>query len=146
MRQIWVICVLAAAALALAAPGHAAIQRILYVGDSWTAYPWAQSPPALRTVLQNPQVNLGQYEENGNIALYQATAAGWDAPDPLNQIAAQIAANPTIDIIHMSLGGNDINLNWKITYTPEQTAALVSDTIYLRTGSHLWAFRAITIP
>src|SRR5436190_481698 len=87
-------------AFLLAAPGHAAIQRILYVGDSWTAYPWLQDPPALRTVLQKPEIGLGQYEENGAIALYQATAATWDAPDPLNQIALQITANPTIDIIH----------------------------------------------
>jgi hypothetical protein len=109
--------------------GHAATQRILYVGDSWTAYPWAQDPPALRTVLQRPEVGLGQYEENGAIVLYQATAAGWDAPDPLNQIALQIAANPTIDIIHLSLGGNDINLTWKASFTPEQTTALINQTL-----------------
>ncbi|HOQ33620.1 MAG TPA: hypothetical protein PLA12_14100, partial [Candidatus Hydrogenedens sp.] len=57
------------------------IPRILYVGDSWTYYPWAlQDPPALRSVLLRPEVVQqigGRYVEIGDIALHGATAADW---------------------------------------------------------------------
>jgi len=89
----------------------AATPRILYVGDSWTAYPWQQDPPALRDALD--EYGLGQYEENGDLALYRATAADWDTADPLAQITAKLVQYPTIDIIHISLGGNDINMGWR---------------------------------
>ncbi|HNR29654.1 MAG TPA: hypothetical protein PKI11_02080, partial [Candidatus Hydrogenedentes bacterium] len=79
---------LCAALWCLAAAAHAAIPRILYVGDSWTYAPWNQSPKALRHVLQ--QVGLGDYEENGELALLRATAADWNAPDVLNAITQKL--------------------------------------------------------
>ncbi|MFM1919935.1 MAG: hypothetical protein RLZZ303_1569 [Candidatus Hydrogenedentota bacterium] len=89
----------------------AQVTRILYVGDSWTHYPWAlQDPPALRAVLARPDIGLGNYIEDGSIALAQPTASGWNTPQYRDLIVQKLAENPTIDIVHISLGGNDLNL------------------------------------
>jgi lysophospholipase L1-like esterase len=112
--------------LLLAATGVSAqVPRVLYVGDSWTYYPWAmQDPPALRTVLAKPEIGLGTYIEDGTIALIQPTAVGWDAPDPLGQIQQKLIDNPTIDIVHLSLGGNDVNLGLGGNFSPDHVASM----------------------
>src|SRR5688572_4462721 len=115
-------------AATVAFPAAGATPRVLYVGDSWTAYPWLQSPPALRQVFNEPGVGLGAYEEDGSIALLRATALEWNNPVALQAITDQLAAKPTIDTIHISIGGNDILLGWKHSFTAEQTTALVLTT------------------
>jgi lysophospholipase L1-like esterase len=131
-RVLWTllgVCALTFAALS--AP--AATPRILYVGDSWTYYPWAeQSPPALGSVLSRPDIVSaigGEYSEVGDIALHGATAAQWDTPELKAEITQKLGEYPSIDVVHISLGGNDVNLGWKITHSPEQTAALLSETV-----------------
>ncbi|MBI1318892.1 MAG: hypothetical protein GC168_08070 [Candidatus Hydrogenedens sp.] len=108
---------------AFAVPSFAETPRILYVGDSWTYYPWAlQDPPALREVLARPEVGLGEYVEDGSIALLQPTAAGWDTPESKAAIAQKLTENPTIDTVHLSLGGNDVNLGLGGNFSPEHIA------------------------
>jgi lysophospholipase L1-like esterase len=108
-----------------AAPLCAQVPRILYVGDSWTYYPWAeQDPPALRSVLARPEVGLGNYVEDGTIALLQPTAAGWDADGPKDAIRQKLEENPTIDIVHISLGGNDVNYGLQGNFSPEHIASM----------------------
>lgn len=114
---------------ALAGGISAQTPRILYVGDSWTYYPWAnQSPPALRSVLARPEIGLEEYIEDGSIALLQPTAAGWDAEGPLEQIRQKLADNPTIDIVHLSLGGNDVNLGLGGNFSGEHIASMNGTT------------------
>ncbi len=121
-------CLLLVASASIGA--SAQIPRILYVGDSWTYYPWAnQSPPALRSVLARPEIGLGAYIEDGSIALIQPTAAGWDAEGPLEQIRQKLADNPTIDIVHLSLGGNDVNLGLGGNFSGEHIANMNSTTV-----------------
>ena len=78
--------------------------RILLVGDSWAAQVWEAR--AFQTALQN--LDLGQWEERGDLtAIGGTTAAQWATPPFLQLISQELAANPTIDIIHLSVGGND---------------------------------------
>ncbi|HNT87198.1 MAG TPA: hypothetical protein PKL84_04975, partial [Candidatus Hydrogenedentes bacterium] len=118
---------LCAALWCLAAAAHAAIPRILYVGDSWTYAPWNQSPKALRHVLQ--QVGLGDYEENGELALLRATAADWNAPDVLNAITQKLNQYPTIDTVHISLGGNDLNVGVQGNFSSGHIDNLITQTM-----------------
>jgi len=118
------------AALVLALPALAQTPRILYVGDSWTAYPWSQqSPPALREVLARPEVGLGAYVEDGSIALLQPTAAGWNTPESKAAIAGKLTEFPTIDTVHLSLGGNDVNLGLGGNFSPEHIASMNSAAV-----------------
>ncbi|HOK09665.1 MAG TPA: proprotein convertase P-domain-containing protein [Candidatus Hydrogenedens sp.] len=109
------------------------IPRILYVGDSWTYYPWAlQDPPALRSVLLRPEMVQqlgGRYIEVGDIALHGATAGDWDTDNLKAEITQKLNEYPTIDIVHISLGGNDINVGWKYHYSWEQTNAVIDTAI-----------------
>ncbi|MBI1318726.1 MAG: hypothetical protein GC168_07230 [Candidatus Hydrogenedens sp.] len=126
-----VACVLSA--MLPAATGNAApIPRILYVGDSWTYFPWAeQDPPALRSVLGRNDVKQavgGEFTEVGDIALHSPTAEGWDTPGLKDEITSMLNAYPTIDVVHISLGGNDVNINWTIGMSEGDTNALLAAT------------------
>gem|GEM_PF-1443923 len=114
-------------------PTFADIPRILYVGDSWTLFPWTQNPPALRSVLLRPEIVSqlgGRYIEIGDIALHGATAADWDTDNLKAEITQKLNEYPTIDIVHISLGGNDINVSWKYHYSWEQTNAIIDTAIH----------------
>jgi hypothetical protein len=111
-----------------AAAASAATPRILYVGDSWTYYPWAeQSPPALRSVLARPEIGLGAFEEVGDLALASPTAEGWNTPDLLGRITQKLNEFPTIDIVHISLGGNDLNLRYRWSTSEAEKEALLNE-------------------
>lgn len=131
--QYWIIPVFVSLFILLCAPSQAAIPRILYVGDSWTYYPWAeQDPPALRSVLLRSDIATaigGEYTEVGDIALHGATAEQWDSDSLKAEITQKLSEYPTIDIVHISLGGNDVNLNWRASFTQEQTDALMAATV-----------------
>ena len=87
-------------ALLVSSAGSAWAQtaRILLVGDSWVAQAW--SAGAFQTALQNK--GLGQFEEVGG-----STAAQWATPPYLQLVTDALNANPSIDIVHLSMGGND---------------------------------------
>ncbi|HQL96138.1 MAG TPA: hypothetical protein PL005_15790, partial [Candidatus Hydrogenedentes bacterium] len=119
-----------------------AVKRILLVGDSWAQWPWDMG--AFQAVL-NGNYGAGVNEVEGEYtALGGSTAAGWAAnftpdegtfPSPpghtnmraLDRITWCLNTWPTIDIIHLSISGNDM-WSWRTTWTPEQEDALF-DTI-----------------
>jgi len=92
-----------------------------------------QNPPALRAVLLRPEIVQelgGRYIEIGDLALRGATAADWDTDSLKAEITQKLIEYPTIDIVHISLGGNDINVNWKYHYSWEQTNAIIDTAIH----------------
>ncbi len=118
------------AAVMLAFGAAAATPRILYVGDSWTYYPWVlQSPPALREALAQPEYGLEDYEENGDLALATTAAEAWNTSDYKGLITAKLEEYPTLDIIHLSLGGNDLNSRWELGDDAETTQELLEDIL-----------------
>jgi hypothetical protein len=90
-------------------PADAAIRRVLMLGDSWTHFMWADR--AIRDVLI--ERGLSQYEEF-NIAVGGTKANQW--VEDLDDIKAYLLENPTIDVVFMTLGGNDMlygdPINW----------------------------------
>ena len=92
--------------LVAAAAGEAQAQqrRILLVGDSWVDQAFAAG--AFETALQNK--GLGQYSSEGAVsAIGGTTAAQWATAPFLALIDGELAAYPSIDIVHLSVGGND---------------------------------------
>lgn len=78
--------------------------RILVVGDSW-AVPMRAF--ALTNALNEP--GLGEYGVVGaTTAIGGTLASQWATPGGLNLITQALEANPTIDIVHLSMGGNDV--------------------------------------
>lgn len=101
-------------------------KRILLVGDSWAQQTWDNGawPPVLSTY------GLSQWSvEGATTALGGSTASVWVDPGALALIGNAIAANPTIDIIHLSIGGNDMLAGqqlggWHTGLSPAQESAL----------------------
>ncbi len=105
MRRIYVRVALCIGLLvALGAGAHAQTQRILLIGDSWADIEWTNR--SFQQALQN--AGLGQFEENGIIAIGGSTADQWaNNGTYLDNITTMMTTNPTIDIVFMHLGGND---------------------------------------
>lgn len=110
-----------------AAQAQDAIPRILLVGDSWGAL--IQAFNTYQTVL--PEFpGLGQYRSIGfRTTMVGARAAEFDTPEMLATVADELNRCPTIDVVHLSLGGNDILYgDWQPAMTPAQAQALF-DTV-----------------
>ena len=88
-----------------------AVKRILIVGDSWAASITAEN----RDGFPSPDVFDEALKENG-LGLFetqgQATAWGgrkasdWARPEHLATIKSELEKHPSIDIVHLIIGGN----------------------------------------
>ncbi|MBP8132399.1 MAG: SGNH/GDSL hydrolase family protein, partial [Candidatus Hydrogenedentes bacterium] len=105
---------------------EAQTKRILLVGDSWAEYAWDDNawPAVLSTY------GLSQWGAEGSTtAIGGTTASVWKDPGALALVQQALAANPTIDIIHLSLGGNDMLAGqaaggWHTGLSPTEESAL----------------------
>lgn len=94
----------AAAVLAAAAPAAAQTPRVLLVGDSWAAFFW-QTEALSQTFAAHGHP---EFVERGAVtAISGSTAAEWTDPAFLQLITDELAAHPTIDVVQITLGGND---------------------------------------
>ena len=94
-----------ALALALVTPAFAR-ERILLVGDSWGYYfSVYESFESALDVWGFPDV------ETVDVSYGGSTAAQWATTPWLNKIDAALAAHPTIDVVHVLLGINDVAWN-----------------------------------
>ncbi|MCC6142635.1 MAG: hypothetical protein IT368_02400, partial [Candidatus Hydrogenedentes bacterium] len=128
-RPRYALAVMAVAILA-ASPADGQTKRILLVGDSWAQYAWNGNAwsPVLDTY------GLSQWDDEGSTtAIGGTTASLWVDPGALDLITQALATYPTIDIIHLSIGGNDMLAGqggggWHTGLTGAQESALF-DTI-----------------
>jgi len=89
------------------------VKRILIVGDSWASSIATTHhdpiPPGFGSLDKVLQVNrLGGYKsEGGPTAWGGRKASDWVKPQNMALITQQLENNPTIDIVHLIIGGND---------------------------------------
>lgn len=87
----------------------AATPRILLVGDSWASLLYSHH--SFQRALQ--EAGLAEFEERGMFtAIPGSTSFQWVNPDWLSLIDMAVKQDPTIDIIHLSLGGNGFLRGW----------------------------------
>jgi lysophospholipase L1-like esterase len=79
--------------------------RVLLIGDSWTNIMWDNL--SLRDVFVDAGFS-GIYERGTNTAIGGTTASYWAAPANLATITSELNAYPSIDMVHLSMGGNDM--------------------------------------
>jgi len=107
-------------------PAAAATPRILLVGDSWAWFLWLNR--SFQEVLQ--EAGLGQWEEAGNFTTVPgSTVEDWTNPRWLANINREIDRHPEIDIVHVSLGGNDFLNNWRPDMADEDRDALYDGVV-----------------
>jgi len=95
---------------------NAAVKRVLLVGDSWTQYPFKDG---VFSYLLSP---YGVEARGDNTALGGTTAIQWAQPASLDLLTYELAAYPTIDIVYLSIGGNDLLALYNTADTPAQQA------------------------
>ncbi len=107
--------------LALALPALAQSPRVLIVGDSWAEEMWLDG--SHEVVFATNQ--FGRFSALGATTTESGTtAAQWKQPDQLQRIADALQANPSIDIVQLTLGGNDFLDAWSTSMPPLQVTAL----------------------
>jgi len=85
--------------------------RILLVGDSWAEEQWLDGSHQ-RIFTAN---GLGQFQVDGATTTESGTtAAEWASPIFLQRIADALAAQPGIDTVQVTLGGNDFLDAWNV--------------------------------
>ncbi len=99
--------------------------RILLVGDSWAAFQNADA------TINQALMNMGHSDKKfvSNVQIAENGADTWDFVDGPKQDAIEniIDANPDIDIVHLSIGGNDVLGDWHVSFTQEMTDSLTQD-------------------
>ncbi len=100
-----VVAVALVVALLGGASAHAqTTNRVLLVGDSWTGAMWSYRN--LRDVFAS--AGFSSVVEKGDVtAIGGTTAAWWAQSANLALITSELNNNPTIDMVHLSMGGND---------------------------------------
>lgn len=146
-------------ALIVAPDAGAATRRILLVGDSWPMFMWDGLGLWTGRAFQDSLIDkgYGQWEELGgctSIGTSQATE--WASNSPticggssvgrLDVVRETLLDNPTIDIVHVSLGGNDYGRGYYeglIQYVPYAMQTIVFSGTPTG-GSYTLSFRGAT--
>ncbi|MFK8011235.1 MAG: GDSL-type esterase/lipase family protein [Marinicellaceae bacterium] len=95
--------------------------KVLIVGDSWAAQQWSDN-------VHNAVFDVNGYPQfeafGANVAISGSTAAEWVVPSELQKITDALNANPTIDTVQLTLGGNDFLDQWDTGMMPMQVTAI----------------------
>jgi len=123
LRLNWFSLVLVSLLLVMVPAVGDPVPRILLAGDSWSA---------LMQAFDTYQEVLPEYPgyENYRSIGFRTSVVGiqadeFIAPGMLAIVAEELALHPTIDIVHLSLGGNDILYGrWLPSMSPAQQETL----------------------
>lgn len=95
--------------------------KVLIVGDSWAAQQWED-------LVHNAVFDVNGYPQfvafGDEVAISGSTAAEWVVPSELQKITDALNANPTIDTVQLTLGGNDFLDQWNTGMMPMQVTAI----------------------
>jgi len=106
--------------------------KILLVGDSWAWY--MNTDGTINTVLKTWGHSNYKFISNANLAINGADTKDFIKPDAEAEILNQLTLNPTIEAVHLSIGGNDFLGDWNVSMTQAQTDSL-TDGVFVRLDS-----------
>lgn len=104
--------------------------KILLIGDSWANFMHLNQ--SVQDALNNYGFSdLGQLSDN-NLTFAGAKTTGFlNDTTKLNDLRDEIISNPTLEYVHLSIGGNDVIYTWDVNYTQQMTDVLF-DSVYNR--------------
>jgi hypothetical protein len=103
--------------------------KVLLVGDSWAFF--MGSDQTFNTIFQRWGHSNYKYFTNGILSENGAETVDFMQPGKQAEIQAQLDAQPDIEVVHLSLGGNDVLGDWNVNFTQFQTDSLI-DTVLTR--------------
>jgi lysophospholipase L1-like esterase len=95
---------------------------VLLVGDSWAFF--MSVDQTINNAFRKWGHSNYRYLTNAVIAENGAETDDFQRPDKRRVIDSLIQAYPSIEVIHLSIGGNDYLGDWKVSNTPGQTDTL----------------------
>ncbi|MCX7552305.1 hypothetical protein OS175_00315 [Marinicella sp. S1101] len=100
--------------------------KVLIVGDSWAEQQWNDG---IHNVVFADS-NYPEFTALGDVvAISGSTAADWVVPSELQKITDALTANPSIDTVQLTLGGNDFLAQWNVALTPMAVTAIQNQII-----------------
>ncbi|MBK9176917.1 MAG: T9SS type A sorting domain-containing protein [Flavobacteriales bacterium] len=97
-------------------------RRVLLVGDSWAFFMGVDQ--TINTVLERWGHSNAIFHTNLTLAENGAETDDFLGAEKQAEIQAQIDANPSIKVVHLSIGGNDVLGDWHVSFTQQQTDSL----------------------
>jgi hypothetical protein len=102
-------------------------ERVLLVGDSWAFFMGVDG--TFNNVFEKWGFSNYKFFTNSTLSENGARTTDFLKPSKLNEIKTQLQNRPTIDVVHLSIGGNDVLGNWNVNFTEEELDELV-DEVY----------------
>jgi hypothetical protein len=99
--------------------------KVLLVGDSWAFF--MSVDQTINTVFSKWGHSDCTFYTNLTLAENGAQTDDFLTPAKQNEILAKLDEYPSIEFVHLSIGGNDALGDWNINYTQEQTDTLIED-------------------
>jgi len=96
--------------------------KVLLVGDSWAFF--MNVDRTINNVLKQWGHSNYTYITSGVIAENGAETDDFLKPDKIAEIKRLLDENPSIEVVHLSIGGNDVLGDWKVSFTQAQTDSL----------------------
>ncbi|MBY6204187.1 GDSL-type esterase/lipase family protein [Halomonas denitrificans] len=98
-----------------------AVDGLLLIGDSWAEQQWTDQAHALAF----DALGFGAVQVYGAATTESGTtAADWVAPGRLQALADELALRSDVDVVQVTLGGNDFLNAWSTALAPGQVQAL----------------------
>lgn len=122
-RKLSLVSLTVLVTLCLAAAAGATQPRLMLAGDSWAWFLWLNS--SFQQALEERDIDAGV--EGLYTTVPGSEAREWLDEKFLAQLTAQLEAHPTVDIVHLSIGGNDFLRRWQPDMTAAEEKALFSE-------------------
>jgi hypothetical protein len=97
--------------------------KVLLIGDSWAAF--MNTDQTFNNAFKNWGHSNYKFVSNSIVSENGAETDDFQKVSKQNEIVNLINANPSIEVIHLSIGGNDVLGDWKVSFTPGQTDTLL---------------------
>ncbi|MFN0200343.1 MAG: T9SS type A sorting domain-containing protein [Bacteroidia bacterium] len=97
--------------------------KVLLVGDSWAFFMAADQ--TINNVLEKWGHSHYKYFTNTTLAENGAETNDFLTATKQDEIAAQLAANPSVEVVHLSIGGNDFLGDWNTSMTQTEVDSMI---------------------
>ncbi len=99
------------------------VERVLLMGDSWAAMMGTDN--SINSAFTTWGHSNFKFYTNAVLSENGTETVDFIQPSRLNEIQTQHLARPTIDFVHMSLGGNDVLGQWNKNWSQAKTDSLL---------------------
>lgn len=124
MNKRFTLCLalLTAACASFAQCSETPEPKVLLVGDSWAFFMTVDQ--TFNHVFKKWGHSDCEFYSNITLAENGAETDDFLTQQKQDEIALQLNSKPSIEVVHLSIGGNDVLGDWNVNFTPQQTDSL----------------------